>query len=66
MMYIVKNLKTILLLKCSLRVVLILVVPWVLFTFCSVMPVWLLFSESCSSPVQFPYGSSHYSELLKL
>lgn len=32
-MYIVKNLKTILLLKCSLRVVLILVVPWVLFTF---------------------------------
>lgn len=58
-MYIVKNLKTILLLKCSLRVVFILVVLWVLFTFCSVMPVGLLYSESS---VQFPYGSSHYSE----
>lgn len=61
-MYIVKNLKTILLLKCSLRVVLILVVIWVLFTFCSFMPVWLLYSVPSSSPVQFPYGSSHYSE----
>lgn len=61
-MYIVKNLKTILLLKCSLRVVLVLVVIWVLFTFCSFMPVWLLYSVSSSSPVQFPYGSSHYSE----
>lgn len=61
-MYIVKNLKTILLLKCSLRVVFILVVIWVLFTFCSVMPVWLLYSVSSSSPVPSPYGSSHYSE----
>lgn len=61
-MYIVKNLKMILLLKCSLRVVFIWVVIWVLFTLCSVMPVWLLYSVSSSSPVQFPSGSSHYSE----
>lgn len=65
-MYIVKNLKTILLLKCSLGVVLILVVIWVLFISCSVMPVWLLYSVSSGSPVQFPSGSSHYSEKLKL
>lgn len=57
--YIMRDLKTILLLKYSLKVVLISVIILVLFIFWSVMPVWLLHSVSSSLLVQFPYGYSN-------